>query len=285
MKKDKSMTILTISEILFVIILLALFVYKCTFVISWESHISLLDMVCKTDSFLEYSYLDSALKFNLLFAICFFIVLLFLRFKKTGKSNKVGFISIVVVLALTVIINTGHLIGYEYASRNEIWEVSSTNDEDFQPIPSEYSKYFPHFNMIDEYTDLDVDYMYNDVPSFLGRYIKTDTWCYDLGVEFSYEEIQTKSSWLLNQFIFTKGAPNYSDDNYEIINLEEVENEKYGCTIYKQSDLYEIWYMREDTCTILKYKGFKEVFEYTENDVLADARELYCSNTWYDKGK
>ncbi len=277
MKKDKLVVCLTVTEIVYAIVLIVAFIFKSSLVISYESNISLFDFILVTDAFLEYSFLDSAFKFNVLFAICLLVVLIILKFKKTDRNRKISIIAFIVLLSLSLISNATHFILYDHYARNEIWEFSSTGDEDFQPIPTEYLKYFPHFNIMDEKTDKDVSYEYMDSTTYLGRYVLMDTWCYDLEVSFSYEEMQTKSSWLMEQFVFTKGKPNYVKDNYETVFLEAVQNEEYGCTIYQQEDFYELWFIDENNCVIMKYKNFSSVLGMSEEDILKDARRVYDS--------
>ncbi len=275
MKKDKFIIFLTVTEILSVVTLTILFVLRCTLVISCESNTSLLWYIFESDAFLEYSVLDSMLNFSLLFAIGFLVVLLILKFKKTDKCRKICIIITIVLLVLSLVISAVHLVVYEYASRNEIWDFYSTDDEDFQPIPTQYSMYFPHFDMMDEITDKSISYEYNDTTTALGRYLFMNTWCYDLEVSFYYEEIKTKSGWLMNQFIYTKGVPNYLNDDYGTVFVESTQNEEYDCSIYKHNDFYEIWFVEKDRCVILRYEGFNKLFNYTEDDILNNAKEIY----------
>lgn len=279
MKKDKLVVFLTCAEIVSAVVMIVLFVMKSSLVISDESNIFAFDYLLRTDAFLEYSFLDSALKFNLVFVICLLAVLLLIKFKNTVKIRKICVAVVVFLVSASLITNVAHIILYEHCARNEIWSVYSTGDEDFSPVPAEYAKYFPYFDMMDEITDKDVSYEYLDSATHLGKYILMDTWCYDLEVSFSYEQMQTKSSWLMNQYIFTKGKPNYTDDANKTVFIEPIQNEKYGCTIYKQKDSYEIWFIEKDSCTILKYKGFNQVFDYTENEILEEAAEIYSNQS------
>lgn len=269
-KKIKLTTVLKIIDIVGFIALILCFFYRFTLVISDESNVFWFD----SGKFTTYSFFDGVIKINLIFAICLFIILLILKIKKIDKVSKSIKTTLSVLLVLFMITNVIHLALYDLKYYTK-WNWSGTNDENFEPVSAEYDKYFPYFDKMDEFTDFDVGYNQTTCSTPIGNYLYMQTWCYDLGINFYYEEIHTKSQLFMTQFIMTKGKPNWDNENGETVYMESVQNKEYNCSVYSHEDFYEIWFVEKNNCVIIRYEKFGEFFNMTEEDILKDARHLY----------
>lgn len=272
MNRQKLTTILTVIDVIGFIALVLCFLYRFTLIISFAPNVYL----GVPGKFTTYSFFDGVIKINLVFIVVLSLVLIILKLEKSGKINKGIKPVFIIWLVLFFTMNIVHIAFYDlkfYTKR----EISGTVDDDFEPIPTEYEKYFPYFDKMDAITDLDVVYESRVGETPLGKCICMKSWCNELGVNFRYEEIQTKSSLLVNQFITTKGKPSWINENEEAVYMESVQNKEYNCSVYSHEDFYEIWFVEKNNCVIIRYEKFGEFFNMSEEDILKDARYLYDS--------
>lgn len=272
MNKGRFTTILTIVDIVSIITLIVCFLYRFTLVISYGPNFYL----SVPGKFTTYSFFDGFIKINLVFVILISIVLMLLKFQKPEKISKTIKATVIILSVFFLVINIIHICFYDlklYTKR----EISSTTDEDFVAMPDEYKMYCPFFDKMDAITELDVAYECTVGETPIGKCIFMQTWCYDLGLSFYYEEIHTESKLLLYQFITTKGKPNWNNENEETVYMESVQNKEYDCSVYSHEDFYEIWFVEKNNCVIIRYEKFGEFFNMSEEDILKNARQLYDS--------
>ena len=272
MNKRKLITVLATIDIIGLIFLIICFLYRFSLVVSFAPNVNL----GVPGKFTTYSFFDSFIKINMIFVIGIFIVLFVLKFQKSENVCKGIKLILVILMVLIIIVNVVHLALYDlkfYIKR----EIAGTIDEDFEPVPGEYEMYCSYFDEMNAITDLDVAYECISGETPLGKYVCMETWCYDLGINFRYEEIHSKSALLINQFVATKGKPNWINENEEKVYMESVQNKTFDCSVYSHDDSYEIWFVEKNNCVIIRYEKFGEFFNMSEEDILKDARHLYDS--------
>ncbi len=272
MNKKKLLWILSIVELSLTLTLTVCFFYKFTYVISNNPNSYFLG----SSDFAEFSILDGFVKLNICFIILIFLCILIISIRKVQNLGKKSLVIGIVFVLLFVTINGVFLYNY-YNIYKEDWFCYSTLDTDFVPIPKKYEKYFPYFYRLIKETDEEVSYDCYHMTTQIGEYIYANTWCDKLNYNFYYEQLQSKSSMLIMQFVTTKGKPSWKNQNEEKVYMESVQNQKYDCSVYSHEDFYEIWFIEENNCTIVRYENFDEVFNMSEEDILKDARYLYDS--------